>query len=135
MNDNVIENLIARQPRPTPSRELDARIAEIMNPARPDRKRSQPRRVMLLFGTAACAGFLGFMLGRQSASTAVKSEAAAAPAVTRASVSPSTATVERVHSFRAEGNALVRFVMPPKKFVGLFGSGRLEARDSDSKLQ
>ena len=41
MNDNVLENLIARQPRPTPSRELDARIAEIMNPARPDQKRSR----------------------------------------------------------------------------------------------
>jgi hypothetical protein len=135
MNDNVIENLIARLPRPTPSQELDSRIAEITNQASPERTSFQARQVLLLVGTAACAGFLGFLLGRQSGSTVVKNEVAAPPAVALASLSPQAETAERVHILRAEGDALVKFVMPPKKFVGLFGSGRLETRDSGSQLQ
>ncbi|HEV3301238.1 MAG TPA: hypothetical protein VG055_16425 [Planctomycetaceae bacterium] len=135
MNDNVIENLIARLPRPTPSQELDSRIAEITNQASPERKFFQVRRVLLLVSTAACAGLLGFVLGRQSGSTVVKNEVAAAPAVAIASLSPPAETAERVHILRAEGDALVKFVMPPKKFVGLFGSGRLETRDFRSQLQ
>jgi hypothetical protein len=135
MNDNVIENLIARLPRPTPSRELDSRIAEITNRATPERKSFPARQVLLLVGTAACAGFLGFALGRQSGSPVVKNETAAVPAAALASLSPPSETAERVHIVRAEGDALVKFVMPPKKFVGLFGSGRLETRDSGSRLQ
>jgi len=136
MNDNVIENLIARLPRPTPSQELDSRIAEITNQASPERKSFQARRVLLLVGTAACAGFLGFVLGRQSGSTVLKKEVAAAPAVALASLSsPQAETAQRVYIVRAEGDALVKFVMPPKKFVGLFGSGRLETRDFRSQLQ
>jgi hypothetical protein len=88
MNDNVIENLIARLPRPTPSQELDSRIAEITNQASPERKSFQARQVLLLVGTAACAGFLGFALGRQSGSPVVKNEVAAVPAAAHASLSP-----------------------------------------------
>jgi hypothetical protein len=135
MNDNVIENLIARLPRPTPSQELDSRIAEITNQASPVRKSFQAGRVLLLVATTACAGFLGFVLGRQAGSTVVKNEVAEAPAVALASLSPPAETAERVHIWRAEGDALVKFVMPPKKFVGLFGSGRLETRNSSSQLQ
>jgi hypothetical protein len=135
MNDNVIENLIARLPRPTPSQELDSRIAEITNQASPERKSLQVRRVLLLVSTAACAGLLGFVLGRQSGSAVDKNEVVAVPAVAIASLSPQAETAERVHILRAEGDALVTFVMPPKKFVGLFGSGRLETRNSSSQLQ
>jgi hypothetical protein len=135
MNDNVIENLIARLPRPTPSQELDSRIAEITKQALPKRKFLQARQVLPLVGTAACAGFLGFLLGRQSGSPVVKNEVAAVPAAALASWSPPAETAERVHILRAEGDALVKFVMPPKKFVGLFGNGRLETRDSGSQLQ
>jgi len=134
MNDNVIENLIARLPRPTPSQELDSRIAEITKQALPKRK-FQARQVLPLVGTAACAGFLGFALGRQSGSPVVKNETAAVPAVAHASLPPPAETAERVHILRAEGDALVKFVMPPKKFVGLFGGGRLETRDLRSQLQ
>jgi hypothetical protein len=135
MNDNVIENLIARLPRPMPSQELDSRIAEITNQASPERKSFQVRRVLLLVSTAACAGLLGFVLGRQSGSAVDKNEVVAVPAVAIASLSPQAETAERVHILRAEGDALVKFVMPPKKFVGLFGSGRLETRNSSSQLQ
>jgi hypothetical protein len=134
MNDKEIEHLIARLSRPTPSRELDAGIAEITKQVSPERKSFQARRVLLLVGSAACAGFLGFVLGRQSGSTIVKQQASAAPVAAAAS-SPSAETTERVQIVRAEGDALVNFVMPPKKFVGLFGSGRLETRDSGSQLQ
>jgi hypothetical protein len=135
MNENEIENLIARLPRPTPSRELDSRIAGITNQALLERKTVQARRVLLPIGTAACAGLLGFALGRQTGSPVVKNEVAAPPAVAPASLSPQAEAAGRVHVLRAEGDALVKFVMPPKKFVGLFGNGRLETRDSGSQLQ
>jgi hypothetical protein len=132
-NDDAIENLIARLPRPIPSAELDSRIALITSHRSTERKTSRARRVLLLASTAACAGFVGFALGRHSGSAVVKSEGALAP--TRAPASPQSQTAERVQIVRAEGDALVKFVMPPKKFVGLFGSGRLETRDGGSQLQ
>jgi hypothetical protein len=133
MNDKEIEGLIARLPRPSPSRELDARIAGITKQPSPERSSFQTRRVLVLVGSTACAGLLGFVLGRQSGSAIAKQQTAA-PATAVAS-SPSAETTEHVQIVRAEGDALVKFVMPPKKFVGLFGSGRLGTHNSDSQLQ
>jgi hypothetical protein len=134
-NDDTIENLIARLPRPTPSAELDSRIALITHHRSTERTPSRARRVLLLASTAACAGLVGFALGRHSGSAIVKSEGALAPAVALAPSAPQAQTAERVHIVRAEGDALVKFVMPPKKFVGLFGSGRLETHDGGPQLQ
>jgi hypothetical protein len=134
MNDNDVEELIARLSRPTPSPKLDVRIAELTNRAWIERNGSLTRRVLLMIGTAACAACAGFVLGRYSA-VAAKNETASAPTAARALSSPSTETPERIRVLPAEGEALARFVMPPKAVMGLFGSGRLEARTSRAQLQ
>jgi hypothetical protein len=145
MNDDEIEKLIARLPRPAPSQELDTRIAETTRQAAPARQFLPVRQALLLVGSTACAGFLGFVLGRQTGTPVIKNDVAATPAAAVASLPPppksndpaitDPATTDRVHIVRAEGDALGKFVMPPKTFVGLFGNGRLETRDSASQLQ
>jgi hypothetical protein len=135
VKDNDVEELITRLPRPSPSQELDARIAAIANRARSERKTSLTRGALLLIGTAACAGFVGFMLGRQSASMADKLHTAAGEAVMRAALPEPKDASEDVKASPAEGEALARFVMPPKPFVSVFGNGRLEKQDAHSPLE
>jgi hypothetical protein len=155
MDDDVIEKLVARLPRPSPSPELDTRIAQITRQAAPARTSLHVRRVFLLVGSTACAGFLGFVLGRQTGTAVIKNEVPAPPAAAVASLRPppkskdltttgpkttdpkttDPVTADRVHIVRAEGDALVKFLMPPKRFVGLFGNRQLETRDSASQLR
>jgi hypothetical protein len=125
VNDRDVEKLIARLDRPSPSQELDARIVALTRLARPERNNSPTRRVLGLSSTVACAGLLGFALGRLSASTQV-----AAPAVpggetgiTASTVLERPAAAVRVDAPASE--ALVRFVSKPVQFVSVFGNGPL----------
>ncbi len=135
MNDHEIEEFISRLPRPAPSQELDARIAEITSRAWTERKRALTGRVLLVIGTAACAGLLGFLLGRQSGRAAAKKETTAALAQVRGASSHPADGPERIRVVPAEGETLAQFVMPPKPFVSLFGSGPLEIRNAPSQPQ
>jgi hypothetical protein len=135
MNDHEIEEFISRLPRPAPSQELDARIAEITSRAWTERKSSRTGRVLLVIGTAACAGLLGFLLGRQSGPAVAKIETAAAPVQVRGAVSNPADGHEQIRVVPAEGETLAHFVMPPKPFVSLFGSGPLEVRNAPSQRQ
>src|SRR5205085_5396248 len=89
MND--IEELLAHLPFPEPSRELDARIAQLTSrPMRRTSLRAGVRRFGLLVACSACAGLIGFVLGRQTAPPVAGNDlAAVAPATPIAQVSES----------------------------------------------
>ena len=127
MND--IERLIAGLSRPSPSEELDARIAEIANqPQLPKRKRSLNRRILALAATAPCTGYVGFMLGRQSATNNYEPLMVSARPALETSISKGIPQLARVNA--ADREALTRFVAP-KPFVSLFG-GAVEYRQASS---
>jgi hypothetical protein len=166
MND--IERLITRLPRPSPSEELDARIAGLIDSengletgadgplaARPiplhsppaDGVRTANRRLIVTAASTACAGLLGFVIGRHSVAPVVAGQAAIPGATVGAVAAPDgTPDVSNpAVSLRTERNivnvqvpeseALVRFVMPAKQSVGLFGSGPLEERTESTQLE
>ena len=120
-----IEKLIVRLPRPSPSPDLQDRIWQITNPpaASPpvgdQWRRDRWRSIAVLVTSVACAGVIGFILGRNSAP-------APAPAVDVASTvslpttsQPVLPNTEIVHYPPEE--ALTRFVMLPKRTESLFG--------------
>jgi hypothetical protein len=141
MND--IERLIAGLPRPSPSAELDARIARLTSEPRVDRQAAghgngAPRRLMATVASAACAGLLGFALGRHSVEPVVAGQSATVGDVTPtdsiASAIPgrdqSVVTVQV-----PETEALARFVMPSKRSAGLFGSGPFVDQSESTHLE
>jgi hypothetical protein len=135
MNDHEIEEFISHLPRPAPSKELDARIAEITSRAWTERKGSLTGRILLVIGTAACAGSLVFLLGRQSGPAVAKTETTAVPAQVPGASSHPADGPERIGVVPTEAETLAQFVMPPKPFVSLFGSGPLEIRNAPSQPQ
>ena len=128
MND--IERLIAGLPRPSPSAELDARIAELTSKPQIGRHMfrdgSSPlRRLMVIVASTTGAGLLGFLLGRHSVAPVVASLPATADVTPANSIAPAPAERDRsvVTVQLPETEALVRYVMPSKLSAGLFGSG------------
>ena len=96
------------------------------------------RAALLLGSTTACAGLLGFVLGRASVSAAIDKPSAASANV--AAFDPSTAHRNAKHDTPPEtvevsrNEAFVRFVMQPKKMVDLFGDRPLKAEQSPSSV-
>jgi hypothetical protein len=157
MND--IERLIAGLPRPSPSADLDARIATLTSAARgddhtaPNRNRAAVRRLLVAIASTAGAGLLGFAIGRYSATPAVGGQLAMQSAATLPTMTDQTGKVPTgasdvqvsspvpardrtiVKIEVPESEALVRFIMPSKRFTGLFGDAALEERSEDSQFE
>ena len=151
---NEIERLIARLPRPSPSEDLDQRIAgleewppleipaSLTDPAVRVRARGPigllVRRIAAFAGTAACAGIAGFALGRQSVVPAPEVEGRATSPMVAAAVpatpAPGPAALPVVVVWE-ESEALARFVMPTR-FGSMFGNGPLvEKSESPPPLE
>jgi hypothetical protein len=134
MND--IERLIARLPRPLPSPDLDARIAELTSqPVRSGATRARLRRFSVIAACTACGGLLGFVLGRQS--VVPTNETLAVTVRPAAQMPPGASAPERVivNVQIPQNDALARFVMPPKRIEGLFGPEPLEHQPGPSQLE
>lgn len=133
---NEIENLIAGLPCPSPSPNLDARIAQLTTrPARAGAIRARLRRLGVLAACTACAGMVGFALGRQSAS-AVAGNQPVAPLPANPMPPVATPTDRAIVKLELpQSEALARFVMPPRRTEGLFGRGPLEERSGSSPLE
>lgn len=135
MND--IERLIAGLSRPSPSSELDARIHRVLHDAMPVAAPKRPRPLLrwsVLAGTAACAGMVGFVLGRQSAQAHSDAQSDVVAAAPNSESSPgethSTTVIAAVNR-----EALERFVMPNKPYESLFGSRPLEEQDASVSFE
>jgi hypothetical protein len=141
MND--IERLIAGLPRPSPSAKLDARIAGLTSTPQIDRQAASRRtgatwRLSAAAASVACAGVLGFLLGRHSVAPVVARHSPTVPKEMPADSIPSALpgpdpTVINVQA--SESEALARFVMPSKRFAGLFGSGPFVEQSESSQLE
>lgn len=126
---NEIERLIRHLPRPAPSQQLDERMSSLVSRTGRNRPR-QPvfSRLRTVATTAACAGLVGFLAGRQSAgeanrpALAPKARESADPGavVSRPTASTNVAAVDP--------EAMARFVMPRNAYVSLFGTSPLEER-------
>jgi hypothetical protein len=73
-----LESLIAGMPRPEPSAELGRRIEALVN--RAPRRNLYRRRARWLVAACACAGAIGFVLGRQTAPRGAEAVASPTPA-------------------------------------------------------
>ena len=116
--NNDLENLLASLPRPTPSTDLDRRIAAVRLPERlRDDVIPSQRWFSRLIVTATCAAISGFALGRISAPVA--------PAETGQAVSPDTRTpagaeIASVTIQLPANEAVANFLMPPRQHTPLF---------------
>ncbi len=166
MND--IERLVAGLPRPSPSEELDSRIAALIGSEKgldtvangpraarttlhwppTDGPRAVKRRLIVTVASTACAGLLGFVIGRHSVAPVIAGQTATIPSGTIGAVAapdgtpelsvPSVSPRREQHIVNVqvpESEALVRFVMPAKRSAGLFGSGALEERTESTRLE
>jgi hypothetical protein len=105
------------------------------------------RRLTITVGSTAVAGLLGFVIGRHSAALVIAGETSPVPIIAAApTIAVEAPTVSAPAGLpvrdRAvvkvqipESEALVRFVMPAKRSVGLFGGGPLEQRSTSSQLE
>jgi hypothetical protein len=133
VNDDELEQLVFRLERPSPSPELDARIAEVTRHVQPARSTGTIRGVLRLGAAIACAGVLGFVLGRQSMSAPPVQ-----PSITEmGSQRPSADEPEGVEqrAFVPANEAFVQLVTKPKTFVSVFGAQPLEAQPRPSEIQ
>src|SRR5262245_53594744 len=117
---NEIEKLLAGLPRLSPSLELDARIAQFTCPTeRGAPARANRRWLGALAACTACAGCIGFILGRESVmpsgTGAAGIHAGTAAPVQRVPAvwSPTERAMVNVNVPPTE--ALARFVMPPPR--------------------
>jgi hypothetical protein len=133
VNDDELERLVSRLERPCPSPELDARIAEITKHVRPARSTGTIRSVVRLGGAIACAGVLGFVLGRQSVSvpTAKPPDPDRTSLAGVAESNPSPAVRTEVLA----NDAFVRLVTRPSNFVSVFGNQPLQQQSGHSEIQ
>ncbi len=132
MNDHDVEKLVSRLQRPAPSAELDARIAAITSRAQPLRAGSPIRGLARISAAIACAGLVGFVLGRQSVATP-----AAPPTIPEVGSPLATTEQEPAPEVRAvvpASDAFVRLVTKPRTFVSVFG-GPLEEQSGSRKVQ
>jgi len=133
VNDPDIERLISRLERPSPSPELDDRIAEITSRARPPGTGSSVRNLVQIGAALACAGLVGFVLGRQSVATP-----SATPNVPQVRGQIAATVREPTPEVRAvvpASAAFVRLVTKPKSFVSVFGGQSLEKRAGALEIQ
>ena len=133
MNDRDIEQLVSRLERPAPSAELDARIAEITSRTGPPRAGSSVRNLVQIGAALACAGLVGFVLGRQSVATP-----SATPSVPQVSGQVAASAREPAPEVRAvvpASAAFVRLVTKPKSFVSVFSGQSLEKRAGALEIQ
>jgi|SRR5579863_5820970 len=141
MND--IERLVAGLPRPSPSAELETRITRLVGTARIDRSPASDgklalRRLAVTAASVACAGLLGFLLGRHSAGPVVASERQAVPTPGPGNSNPPTLPEQAPAVIAVqvpETDALVRFVMPSRRTAGLFGGGPFVDQSDSSELE
>ena len=93
--NNDLENLLASSPRPTPSTDLDRRIAAVRLPERlRDDVIPSQRWFSRLIVTATCAAISGFALGRISAPVAPAAMASDGTSVRRRTNSRPTTSKE-----------------------------------------
>lgn len=132
---NELERLIAGLPVPSPSAELDGRIAELTaaRPGAGPAVRARTRRRAMVVACTACAGIAGFILGRHSvpppATTRPLAGKSTVPAVheplPRGRIATSAA---RAIEPLAEHSSLLNFVTLPRRTEKLFGEGPLTER-------
>lgn len=141
-----IEKLISNLPRPSPSEALDARIGQLLDTqlfdaqlaARPRRREETRSRIQwsaALVACTACAGFIGFLLGRQSAPAIATSEPVVELSATSETPGERITEAAKVTVQLPQDEGLARFVLPPRQLEGLFGSGPLEERTDSPILQ
>ncbi len=132
MND--IEALISGLPRPSPSEDLDVRLAKIFYHPTQTVVLGAPRRwVSVLATCAVCAGLTGFMLGRLSMTPAIGTTVT----VITPQAPPREMAPDRngVPIDLAEQHALAEFVMLPKRSESLFGNGPLEVQSGSTPFE
>jgi hypothetical protein len=154
VNEHEVEELVVRLTRPAPSPELDARIGAILGRSQPLRATRPARAILLLSSTAACAGLVGFVMGRASVLAPVPISAPASvpelgpTAIDHPITAPANvATAESTSSRRniqtevkresvevSQNEAFVRFVMQPKKTMSLFADRPLKVEQSSSSV-
>jgi hypothetical protein len=133
VNDDELEKLVSRLDRPSPSPELDARIAEIARHVQPARGTGTVRGALRLGAAIACAGLLGFVLGRQSVSAPPIQPSIAEVADQHRSADEPEGVEHR--AFVPANEAFVQLVTKPKTFVSVFGAQPLEAQPRPSEIQ
>lgn len=121
---NELERLIADAGMPGPSDHLDHRIRALLAGASGGSP-SRWRNIVVLCGTAACVGVIGFFLGRQSVRVAPVDRA---PTIA-ASVREADANVTRVAL--GEDQLASFFVWRPAR-EGMLGSGPVTLEVSQS---
>lgn len=124
-----IEKLIAGLPCPKVSPDLDERIRQATSSplnARGVRDR-KTRSFVVLVTSIACAGAVGFALGRQSVSPTPPVIDVATTTTSARLSDPATDDLTLVAK-TTQIEAVKQFVMPPPQPEGLFGSGALNVR-------
>jgi hypothetical protein len=133
VNDRDLEQLVSRLERPAPNPELDARIAEITSWTRPPRTGSSVRNVVQIGAALACAGLVGFVLGRQSVAMP-----SATPNVLQVSgqvVATAPEPTPEVRAVVPASAAFVQLVTKPKSFVSVFSGQPVEKRAGALEIQ
>jgi len=132
VNDRDVERLVSRLERPSPSPQLDARIAAITGRVQPERKRSPFRNVVPVGSAVACAALLGFVLGRQSVATPPQQSSVPE---NKTRISAAAGQEPEVRAFVPASEAFVRLMTKPQTEVSVFGGQSLVKQVSPSEIQ
>lgn len=129
---NELERLIAAVSRPEPSIKLDERVNALLAQEPPCLPRRRWRNVLVLCGTSACIGLLGFWWGRQSVVSTPESPAITSTASVPAPPPETLPASANVTNIPLREDQLSGLFLRPSVREGMLGNGPVKIVISNS---